>query len=82
MLYWFQVILDETEQVMVKEGDKIGWTNEAEFGVVSFRYAEGHKTNFRKVKGSMWPVLGNEYVFGNIHLPSTFSVAVEVDPHP
>ena len=80
MWYWFQVTLEDSEKVMVKQGDRIGWTNEGEFGPVSFQYVEGHETYFRKVEGTQWPVQGNEYVFDNIHLPSIFSLGVEVDP--
>ncbi|KAI0220244.1 hypothetical protein LSAT2_028230, partial [Lamellibrachia satsuma] len=64
----------------VLANDRIGWTNEDDFGVISFRYIEGHRTYFRKYENSEYPRTNEEYTFDNIDLPSVFSVAVKIDP--
>ena len=63
---------------MVEAGDRIGWTNEDNFLAISFQFDIGHRTYFRKVEDDQFPVLNNDYTFDNVHLPSIFSVAVEV----
>ena len=64
----------------VAAGDRIGWTYEGSTGIISFQYVEEHKTYFRKVENTDYPIVQNTYTFDNIHLPSIFSVAVQIDP--
>ena len=64
----------------VQAGDRVGWTCEGFTGIISFQYVDEHKTYFRKVEGNDYPILQNTYTFDNIHLPSIFSVAVQIDP--
>ena len=73
-----QYTLPENEVVTLSAGDRIGFTFEQTTGAFSFQYVEGHRTYFRKVDNDEFPVVGQAYVFDNIHLPSIFSVAVEV----
>ena len=75
--------LDTTEQFDVQSLDRIGFTNEATFGVISFRYVQGHRTYFRKVEQDGtddYPIENNNYRFDNIYLPAIFAIAAEVDP--
>ena len=64
----------------VAAGDRIGWNFEGSLGIISFQYVEEHKTYFRKVENTDFPIVQNTYTFDNIHLPSIFSVAVQIDP--
>ncbi|KAI0241694.1 hypothetical protein LSAT2_020955, partial [Lamellibrachia satsuma] len=68
-----------TDGFWVHAGDRIGWTNEDDFGVISFQYTEGHRTYFRKYDNSEYPRTNDTYTFDNINLPSMFSVAVKID---
>ena len=68
-----------TDGFWVHAGDRIGWTNEDDFGVISFQYIEGHRTYFRKYENSEYPRTSDTYKFDNIDLPSMFSVAVKID---
>ena len=60
-------------------GDRIGWTYEGEFGVISFDYVQGHKTYYAEVSTVGLPDVGSTVVFQSIPLPAVFSIAVEMD---
>jgi len=69
----------------VNTGDRTGWTNEGNYGAISFQYVERHRTFF--VKGNLtgqglptYPTVGHIVTFDATYLPSMFSVAVELDP--
>lgn len=67
------------EQYIVKANDRIGWTFEDDFGAISFNYSENHRTYFRDIDSDQeYPLVGNEYKFTRIHLPSIFSIGVQV----
>ena len=60
--------------------DKIGWTYEDNFGIITFDYREGGTTLFSTMGQEGVPALGQKIEFGAIHLPTVFSVAVAVEP--
>ena len=71
--------------VTVEAGDKIGFTNEGNYGPISFTYVERHRTYFAKVNSSAngipsYPLTGDVVRFDYTYLPSIFSIAVELDP--
>ncbi len=63
----------------VQGGDRIGFTYTGNMGLISFSYVEGERTYFRKLDSGTAPNVGANYIFDNIHLPSKFSVAVEIE---
>lgn len=78
-----QVDLADSEEIRVQSGDHVGFTTEASYGVISFQYVQNHKTYFRTVENSGrtdYPLIGNTYMFDNIFLPATFSIAMQIDP--
>ena len=64
----------------VELNDRIGWTENHIYGVLSFEYIQGHRTYFREYNGTDYPTVGNEYIFDNVPLPSIFSIAVKINP--
>ena len=72
--------------VTVEAGDKIGFTNEGDYGPISFNYVERHRTYFSKENVTNatgvpnYPLTGDVVQFDYTYLPAIFSIAVEVDP--
>lgn len=74
--------------VTVEAGDKIGFTNEGNYGPISFTYAERRRTYFSKVNVTNatgvlipnYPLTGDVVKFDYTYLPSFFSIAVELHP--
>ena len=73
-------------EVTVEAGDKIGFTNEGDYGPISLTYAERHRTYYARVNVTNangvpnYPVTGDVVTFDVLYLPSIFSIAVQVDP--
>ena len=73
--------------VEVEAGDKIGFTNQGDYGPISFTYAERRRTYFSKVNVTNatgvlipnYPLTGDVVKFDYTYLPSIFSIAVELD---
>ena len=67
----------------MRAGDRIGWTDVAESGVISFVYDYDHATSFRTYAG-VYPEVGQGvgvdegYQFDGISMPAVFSVAVKI----
>ncbi len=58
------------------DNDTIGWTNEDIIGYISYEYAHGRRTYFKKY--DEFPVVDQSYEFPYTHLPSIFSIAVKI----
>ena len=67
----------------MRAGDKIGWTDVAESGVISFVYDYDYSTSFRTHAGD-YPEVGQGvgidkgYQFDGISMPARYSVAIKI----
>jgi hypothetical protein len=80
-LLFQQVELTTADAFVTQASDRIGWGFHDPVGLISFDYVEQHKTYFTKSRPDPFvPEVTKTYEFDNIHLPSRFSVAVQIDP--
>ncbi|KAK2193678.1 hypothetical protein NP493_8g04034 [Ridgeia piscesae] len=78
LLYDFDV---SSDGFRVLPNDRIGWTNEMHFNVISCDYDIYHQTSFRNYYHSDYPRTEVRYNFNNLTVPATFSVAVKINPN-
>ena len=71
--------------IAIEAGDKIGFTNEGNYGPISFEYSESHRTYLSRVNLTNgtgipnYPLTGDIVKFDPVYFPAIFSIAVEVD---
>ena len=80
--YLFQYNLPSDNQYRILGGERIGFTYPfRQYGIITFEYTEAHLTYFSEVSPDDLPEVGGQAVkFDSIHLPSIFSIAVDIGP--
>jgi len=65
---------------MVQSRDVIGWTNEEEYSLISFNFADNHLTRFYSFEADVFPAINETIILDGVVYPGVFSVAVEIRP--
>ena len=77
LVFQYNVLSD---RFMIQSRDVIGWTNEEEYSLISFNFADNHLTRFYSFEADVFPAINKTIILDGVVYPGVFSVAVEIRP--
>ena len=75
LVFQYNVLSD---RFMVESRDVIGWTNEEEYSLISYNFADNYLMRFYSFGADAFPAINETITLDSVVYPGVFSVAVEI----